>query len=457
MFEIIKVNAVNKLIKSVLLIAAILLLRKSFNRKSIKYANKIMWSLLFVYLIIPFGVQINIENASYGPILDACFSFIKNLNEYTELLLIKFANVLYLKNRLIAAILCLIYLIFTAIKTNKALRSANKVNNLSINEYISSFNLKRRVEVLINDKLETPVSYGFFKPKIVLQTYILKDDIILKNVIYHEMMHIKKCDILLNYLKYMLACFYWYNIFVLLALKYIDEDMEILCDKLVINKMGGSNLAKKEYLETMLKLSSVENKKANKFVLELNPTLERMRIMSSYKITKLGVISLALVFVLSLNSFAYFNVEPDDKVVSSVKALDDGGELLSDKVEVIDKDEYEKINKVSDDLIALRKIDINDNRLLDGFESRIYKFNLFSPDTAYHNGFTIKLSEMSCSSRLKYEVIILEKTKIIYDKTFDKEIILKVKAKQNDEYKVAIINKIDKKLKYSIQINTYHK
>lgn len=457
MFEIIKVNAVNKLIKSVLLIVAILLLRKSFNRKSIKYANKIMWSLLFVYLIIPFGVQVNIENASYGPILDACFSFIKNLNEYTELLLIKFANVLYLKKRLIAAILFLIYLIFTAIKTNKALRSANKANNHSINEYISSFNLKRRVEVLINDKLETPVSYGFFKPKIVLQTYILKDDIILKNVIYHEMMHIKKCDILLNYLKYMLACFYWYNIFVLLALKYIDEDMEILCDKLVINKMGGSNLAKKEYLETMLKLSSVENKKINKFVLKLNPTLERMRIMSSYKITKLGVLSLVLVFILSLNSFAYFNVEPDDKVVSSVKALDDGGELLSDRVEAIDKNEYEKINKVSDDLIALRKIDINDNRLLDGFESRIYKFNLCTPDTAHHNGFTINLSEMTCSSRLKYEVIILEKTKIIYDKTFDKEIILKVKAKQNDEYKVAIINKMDKKLEYIIQINSYHK
>ncbi len=114
MFEIIKVNAVNKLIKSVLLIAAILLLRKSFNRKSIKYANKIMWSLLFVYLIIPFGLQINIDNASYGPILDACFSFIKQLNEYTELLLIKFSNVLYLKKRLIAAILFLIYLIFIA-------------------------------------------------------------------------------------------------------------------------------------------------------------------------------------------------------------------------------------------------------------------------------------------------------------------------------------------------------
>lgn len=457
MIEIIKVNAVNKLIKSILLIAAILLLRKSFNRKSIKYANKIMWSLLFVYLIIPYGLQINIENGAYAPILDLCFSSIKKLNEYTELLLIKFSNVLYLKNRLIAAILFLIYLIFTAIKTNKALRGANTVNNLNINQYISSFNLKRRVEVLINDKLKTPVSYGFFKPKIVLQSYILKDDIMLKNAIYHEMMHIKNCDILVNYLKYILACFYWYNIFVLLALKYIDEDMEILCDKLVINKMGGSNLAKKEYLETMLKLSSVENKKANKFVLELNPTLERMRIMSSYKITKLGVISLALVFILSLNSFAYFNVEPDDKVVSSVKALDDGGELLSDRVEAIDKSEYEKINKVSDDLIALRKIDINDNRLLDGFESRIYKFNLFTPDTAHHNGFTIILSEMTCSSRQKYEVIILEKTKIIYDKTFDKEIILKVKAKQNDEYKVAIINKIDKKLKYSIQINTYHK
>ncbi|OFK80617.1 hypothetical protein HMPREF2800_02965 [Anaerosphaera sp. HMSC064C01] len=455
MIEIIKVNAVNKLIKSILLIAAILLLRKSFNRKSIKYANKIMWSLLFVYLIIPYGLQINIENGAYAPILDLCFSSIKKLNEYTELLLIKFSNVLYLKNRLIAAILFLIYLIFTAIKTNKALRGANTVNNLNINQYISSFNLKRRVEVLINDKLKTPVSYGFFKPKIVLQSYILKDDIMLKNAIYHEMMHIKNCDILVNYLKYILACFYWYNIFVLLALKYIDEDLEILCDKLVIDKMGGSNLAKREYLETMFRLSNLDNKGVNKFVSELNPTLERMRIMSSYKITKLGVLSLVLVFMLSLNSFAYFNIEPDDKVVSSVKALDEGSELLSDKVEVIDKDEYEKINKMSDDLIALRKIDINHNEVLDGFESRTYKFNMFSSDTTYHNGFTIKLSEMSCSSGLKYNVIIKENTRIIHDETFDKETILKVKAKQDDEYKVVIINRKDNKLNYNIQINSY--
>lgn len=177
--------------------------------------------------------------------------------------------------------------------------------------------------------------------------------------------------------------------------------------------------------------------------------------MSSYRITKLGVLSLVLVFILSLNSFAYFNVEADDKVVSSVKALDDGGEILSDRVEVIDKDEYEKINKLSDDLIALRKIDIDYNEVLDGFESRIYKFNLFSPDTAYHNGFTIKLSEMSCSSGVNYVIIIQENERVIYDKTFDKETILKVKANQDNEYKVVIMNKQGKKLKYNIQINSF--
>ena len=112
MFEIIKVNAVNKLIKSVLLIAVILLLRKSFNKKSIKYANKIMWSLLFVYLIIPFGLQINIENCNDGHILDLYFSFIKQLNEYAELLLIKFSNILYLKNRSkIAISICTLFVL----------------------------------------------------------------------------------------------------------------------------------------------------------------------------------------------------------------------------------------------------------------------------------------------------------------------------------------------------------
>lgn len=177
--------------------------------------------------------------------------------------------------------------------------------------------------------------------------------------------------------------------------------------------------------------------------------------MSSYRITKLGVLSLVLVFILSLNSFAYFNVEPDDKVVSSVKAMDEGSELLSDRVEAIDKSEYEKINKMSDDLIALRKIDINHNEVLDGFESRTYKFNMFSSDTAYHNGFTVKLSEMSCSSGLKYNVIIKENTRIIHDETFDKETILKVRANQDDEYKVVIMNRKDNKLNYNIQINSF--
>ena len=182
-----------------------------------------------------------------------------------------------------------------------------------------------------------------------------------------------------------------------------------------------------------------------------------MRIMSSYRITKLGVLSLVLVFILSLNSFAYFNIEANDKVISSVKAMDEGSKLLSDKVEVINKDEYKNINKISDDLIALRKIDIKDYDILDGLESRTYKFNMFSSDTAYHNGFTIKLSEMSCSSGLNYVIIIQENERVIYDKTFDKEIILNVKANQDNEYKVVIMNKQGKKLKYNIQINTYHK
>ena len=110
---------------------------------------------------------------------------------------------------------------------------------------------------------------------------------------------------------------------------------------------------------------------------------------------------------------------------------------------------------MSDDLIALRKIDINYNEVLDGFESRTYKFNMFSSDTTYHNGFTIKLSEMSCSSGLKYEIMIQENERVIYDETFDKETILKVKANQDNEYKVVIMNKQGKKLKYNIQINSF--
>lgn len=76
---------------------------------------------------------------------------------------------------------------------------------------------------------------------------------------------------------------------------------------------------------------------------------------------------------------------------------------------------------------------------------------------ANHNGFTVKLSDMSCKSGLYYEIIIQENGNNIYRANFDKATTLTVKAQNNSRYKVIIVNRSTDTLKYSIKINSYIK
>lgn len=77
---------------------------------------------------------------------------------------------------------------------------------------------------------------------------MIDDDILLKYVLVHELTHIRKFDIVLNHLKYFIVCVFWYNLLVFAVCKYIEDDLEILCDKLVLKMVGEAKEHKKEYL-----------------------------------------------------------------------------------------------------------------------------------------------------------------------------------------------------------------
>ena len=63
-----------------------------------------------------------------------------------------------------------------------------------------------------------------------------------------------------------------------------------------------------------------------------------------------------------------------------------------------------------------------------------------------HDGFTVRLKDMSCSGGIKYQVIIQEDGEIIYKRRFASDSTLNVKAQKGSAYIITISNESNKKM-----------
>lgn len=459
MFEIIKVTTLDKCFTSFFLIAMILFVRKSLNSKSIKSASVILWTILFTYLIIPYSMQIVINEDNFLLKNEYINKLLKISDYYSNIIIKAVDKVLYQNNRLIVALLLTMYIIIQIIKTTKAVgRSIPVYNNQVIDNALKLFNLKRNVKILLNDSIKMPITYGVIKPKIILNSDIFDDEVLLKYVMIHELTHISRFDIIFNHLKYFIACIYWYNPLIFAICKYVEDDMEILCDKLVLKKLGGTKEHKKEYLESMMKLAEKKYYEKRDLPLKMHPTLERMIIIKNYKVKISGVMCLVLVMLLSITSFASVEIANDNTTVSNISGVNDREELLvniDNRTQKITEEEYNRLNLDPIFEIGLRSANISDNQTLERLGLIEYSFDMTSSNTAYHDGFTTKISNVSCDSGVFFEVLIEENTREIYRDNFHKAVILTTKARRNNRYRVTIINRNSGTLKFNASIKNY--
>lgn len=454
MVNLLKITGAYRGIKSILLIAIILLFRNILNRSSIKRANKVLWTILLIFLLLPFSIVFEVsKTADYG-LLNLPIKALLSISDFTLELTKSVADVLSRLNIYIIATLFVIYLIAKIVERNKALKGSKLLaDNAFVNELVGGFHLKRKVTVLLNDNISTPVTYGIFRPKIVLQSYILEDEELLEHVLVHELTHIKYFDIAFTHIKNVALCLYWYNIAMWIAGKLFEDDLEILCDKKVLERLGNTQENKKAYAMSMFKIMEREVNKQN-YVLNFNPIKERILIMKNYKKKFSGICIFALVLVLSTVVFA--EVRPDD--ITEVKVIGDEKNyegIESERVKIITNEEYEKLNLGELKQTKLRSVNLDNLEELDGLDHKLYKFNMMSFTGRDHDGFTVKISDMKCIEGVKYNLTIKENKKIIYDQQFKGDVQLEINADQLNNYEVIIVNLSTDSLKYKIKLNSY--
>ena len=452
MVNLILPTALNRSIKSIFILAIILFIRKMLNIKSIRWANIILWMIFFVYLLFPRSILITVTDTGKCEWLQDLLQSMSVISGHIKKIEKEAGYILSPINQMFVTGLVLIYVAVQIIKRNRTMRDSVIIERGSkADEYLSLFNLRRKVDIFINDKIASPVTYGIIHPKIVLQSYIFEDDELLKYVLIHELTHIKKFDIAFSHLKNLIMCINWYNPFILGAAKYIEDDIEILCDKLVIKRAGDTREHRKEYSMAMLKLT--ERNENSRFVLKLHPTKERIIVMKKWRRTVLGIVAFAVAVGASMTSFVEVRAIETNQVVANVESSYTPINKDNRVEEIIEKEYIELVENQEE--IVLYIADINGKETLEELSHKKYKFDMSSWTSANHDGFTVKMSNMSSKGNIDYEIIIKENGNLIYKNRFEKEATLNVKAQDGSSYEVIIDNNSVNTLKYNIKIKSY--
>lgn len=446
--SLVRVITLEKSIKSLFLLVIILLVRPILNKKAFRSASIVLWIALLIYLISPYELEIGIENVKENSILLAITNFFDHSLGW---LVNKIGSIFFKLNRLIGSVLIFTYLVIKIYKFHKVMKGSTLIDNTLCEKKISKFGLKRKVRIYINNNFKTPLTFGILRPRIILQDHILADEELLDHVLIHELMHIKKFHILLNPLVNIVACIYWYNPLLWLSLKYIDQDIEINCDKLVVQQLGDTIKNRKEYCMSMLKLVE-RGIYENNLYLKLNPNIERMEIIKIWKKTLLGLISFILAFALSLPVFANVTDLSQDRVEVLGQELNNFEINNGGRVEIIGYKEYEKLELGKISSIKSDLANIDEQIKLGSFENIPYEFEISGDD---YKGFIINLENMSCSGGVEFSVIIEEDGEIIYKRRFATDSTLKVKTQKGSAYIVTVCNESNKNLSGQVNINSY--
>lgn len=443
-----------KSLKSIIILILILLFRKRLNLKSTKGANIILWTLLLIYLIFPKDILFSVKTYEASKFIKTIFAPSILINQAAIYITDKFPSISRF-NRIVGSSLVIVYTLYQFIKFKKVLSNSLELKDRThLNNALKKFNIRREVKIYINDDLDTPITYGIFRPKIILQKSILKDGDLLDHVLIHELVHIERYHILLSHLKNLIICLYWYNPFLILSLKYFEKDIEINCDKIVVEKIGDSLENRKNYCQSMLKL--VERQRENdKFVLNLSPTKERMLNMKNWEKTLSGTFTLIFLLFLYIPVFTNAVEVDENEVISDTEAIKEVYVNVENRVEEITDEEYENLDLDEIPTNGLRSANIDQKVTLGRLEYESYTFTMKSLYGKDHDGFTIKTSEMYSKAGVNYTVIIEENGDTIYESRFSKGVNLKMNANRGSSYRVTINNRSSELLSYKINIRSY--
>ena len=198
---------------------------------------------------------------------------------------------------LVGALLLILYFSISYLRSMRKFRMSIPDNTPYIQEWLTTHQIVRPIEVRNSDFISSPLTYGILHPVILLPKKLDRNDqAALKYVLTHEYVHIRRFDAITKILFAAVLCIHWFNPLVWVMYVLANRDMELSCDAWVIRMMGAKN--RSSYALMLIKM---EERRSGMSALYShfgkNAISERIEAIMKFKKTSTIACALALVLV----------------------------------------------------------------------------------------------------------------------------------------------------------------
>lgn len=150
----------------------------------------------------------------------------------------------YLLIWLAGILACALFFTAAYVKCCREFRESLPVENSFAQDWLGARPIHRRIRLRQSDRITAPLTYGVFRPVILLPKHTdWSDKNTLAYVLAHEYVHIRRFDAVMKLALTAALCVHWFNPAVWGMYVLANRDMELSCDEAVIRLFGENTKA----------------------------------------------------------------------------------------------------------------------------------------------------------------------------------------------------------------------
>ena len=319
-------------------ITAVVMIRAAAINKLPKKTFLVLWELVMVRLLIPFSIPSvfsvytlvthGLSSAALPevttdynmPVVEGVFAATGGMEQPPADILssVSLWFIVWCSGMIPAAL----FFVISYLRCLMEFRTALPVRSHYVEKWLEQQTLKRPVLVRQSDRISTPLTYGIFRPVILMPKKTdWKNEKQLQYILTHEYVHIYRYDTVTKLLAACALCVHWFNPFVWVMYRLFNRDIELACDESVIRQFGEKS--KSAYSLMLVNMEAAKSGLlpfCNNF--SKNAVEERITAIMKMKKTSLFAICIAAMLIVGVTTTFATSAAGSDRESNTVQGTD---------------------------------------------------------------------------------------------------------------------------------------
>ena len=319
-------------------ITAVVMIRAAAINKLPKKTFLVLWELVMVRLLIPFSIPSvfsvytlvthGLSSAALPevttdynmPAVEGVFAATGGMEQPPADILssVSLWFIVWCAGMIPAAL----FFVISYLRCLMEFRTALPVRSHYVEKWLEQQTLKRPVLVRQSDRISTPLTYGIFRPVILMPKKTdWKNEKQLQYILTHEYVHIYRYDTVTKLLAACALCVHWFNPFVWVMYRLFNRDIELACDESVIRQFGEKS--KSAYSLMLINMEAAKSGLlpfCNNF--SKNAVEERITAIMKMKKTSLFAICIAAMLIVGVTTTFATSAAGSDRESNTVQGTD---------------------------------------------------------------------------------------------------------------------------------------